>query len=97
MDCYNDFAEIYDELINEDIDYKLWAEKIIEICDEYKVVKRDYLDLACGTGNFTACIGKKFIFTTALDLSEQMLTERLRDYLTVLTAMYWFLLRQLQQ
>ncbi len=82
MDCYNDFAEIYDELINEDIDYKLWAEKIIEICDEYKVVKRDYLDLACGTGNFTACIGKRFIFTTALDLSEQMLSiadEKLKE------------------
>ncbi len=82
MDCYNDFANIYDELINEDIDYKLWAEKIIEICDEYGIVKRDYLDLACGTGNFTACIGKKFIFTTALDLSEQMLSiadEKLKE------------------
>lgn len=82
MDCYNDFANIYDELINEDIDYKLWAERIIEICDEYGVVKRDYLDLACGTGNFTACIGKKFIFTTALDLSEQMLSiadEKLKE------------------
>lgn len=82
MDCYNDFVNIYDELINEDIDYKLWAERIIEICDEYGVVKRDYLDLACGTGNFTACIGKKFIFTTALDLSEQMLSiadEKLKE------------------
>lgn len=82
MDCYNDFAEIYDELINEDIDYKLWAEKIVHICDEYNIVKRDYLDLACGTGNFTACIGKKFIFTTALDLSEQMLSiadEKLKE------------------
>lgn len=74
MDCYNDFANIYDELINEDIDYKLWANKIIDICDEYNIVKKDYLDLACGTGNFTSCIGKKFIFTTALDLSEQMLS-----------------------
>lgn len=82
MECYNDFANIYDELINEDIDYELWAEKIIEICDEHNVVKRDYLDLACGTGNFTACIGKKFIFTTALDLSEQMLSiadEKLKE------------------
>lgn len=74
MDCYNDFADIYDELINEDINYKSWADKIIEICKEYKVGRRDYLDLACGTGNFTKLIGKNFIFTTAIDLSEYMLS-----------------------
>ncbi|WP_346962558.1 class I SAM-dependent methyltransferase [Clostridium sp.] len=74
MDCYNDFADIYDELINEDINYRGWAEKIIDICKEYKVGRRDYLDLACGTGNFTKLIGKNFIFTTAIDLSEYMLS-----------------------
>ncbi|MEW8995953.1 class I SAM-dependent methyltransferase [Clostridium sp.] len=74
MDCYNDFADIYDELINEDINYRGWAEKIIDICKEYKVGRRDYLDLACGTGNFTKLIGRNFIFTTAIDLSEYMLS-----------------------
>lgn len=73
VDCYNDFAEIYDVLIDEDINYEKWAEKIIEICDAHKVQKRDYLDLACGTGNFTSIIGKKFVFTTAVDLSDSML------------------------
>ncbi len=74
MDCYNDFADIYDELINEDINYRGWSEKIIEICKEYNVGRREYLDLACGTGNFTKLIGKNFIFTTAIDLSEYMLS-----------------------
>ncbi len=82
MECYNDFANIYDELINEDINYKNWADKVIEICKIYNVGKRDYLDLACGTGNLTALIGKNFIFTTAVDLSEQMLSiadEKLKE------------------
>ncbi len=82
MECYNDFASIYDELINEDIDYKDWSDKVIEICKFYNVGKRDYLDLACGTGNLTALIGKNFIFTTAIDLSEQMLSiadEKLKE------------------
>lgn len=82
MECYNDFASIYDELINEDIDYKHWSDKVIEICKFYNVGKRDYLDLACGTGNLTALIGKNFIFTTAIDLSEQMLSiadEKLKE------------------
>ncbi|MEG2411646.1 MAG: class I SAM-dependent methyltransferase [Clostridium sp.] len=82
MECYNDFASIYDELINEDIDYRSWADRIIEICKEDKIIKRDYLDLACGTGNLTVLIGKEFIFTTAVDLSEEMLSiadEKLKE------------------
>lgn len=73
MDCYNDFAKVYDRLIHSDIDYEDWGKKILDICDEHKMVKKDYLDLACGTGNLTSVIGKNFIFTTAIDLSEEML------------------------
>ena len=36
MDCYKEFAHIYDELINSDIDYKTWA-KNISICNEYDI------------------------------------------------------------
>lgn len=74
MECYNDFAVIYDELISEDINYEQWSSSIIDICDKYKVEKRNYLDLACGTGNLTAEIGKNFMFTTAVDLSPSMLS-----------------------
>lgn len=74
MECYNEFADIYDELIRGDVDYSTWSEKIIEICDKYNVIKKDYLDLACGTGNLTINVGKKFMNTTAVDLSQDMLT-----------------------
>jgi len=82
MECYKDFAHIYDELINDDVNYKLWSEKIISICEKYNLSKRDYLDLACGTGNLTIEIGKSFISTTAVDLSQEILTraeEKLRE------------------
>ncbi|HCQ91028.1 MAG TPA: class I SAM-dependent methyltransferase, partial [Clostridium sp.] len=51
MYCYKNFASIYDELIYGDVDYKNWGEKILKICEEYSLERRNYLDLACGTGN----------------------------------------------
>ncbi|WP_125152755.1 class I SAM-dependent DNA methyltransferase [Clostridium rectalis] len=75
MDCYRRFASIYDRLIKGDIDYSTWAEKILDICEEFEIEKRDYLDLACGTGNITQEISKDFINTWAVDLSYNMLTE----------------------
>lgn len=75
MNCYNEFAHIYDRLINSDINYEKWAEIMIKICEKYKVNKKNYLDLACGTGNMTNLIGKSFINTWAIDLSEEMLSE----------------------
>jgi ubiquinone/menaquinone biosynthesis C-methylase UbiE len=82
MECYNEFADIYDKLIHGDVDYKLWSEKIINICQEVNLNQKDYLDLACGTGNLTVHVGKKFVSTTAVDLSQYMLTkaeEKLRN------------------
>jgi ubiquinone/menaquinone biosynthesis C-methylase UbiE len=75
MNQYKDFAAIYDELINGDIDYDAWANKILYICDKFNIEKRDYLDLACGTGNMTEKLAKHFKSIWAVDLSAQMLTE----------------------
>ncbi|WP_027626864.1 class I SAM-dependent DNA methyltransferase [Clostridium lundense] len=75
MECYKDFAHIYDELIKGDIDYAKWASTMLELCDKYNVKRRDYLDLACGTGNITEQVGKSFLNTWAVDLSYDMLTE----------------------
>lgn len=83
MECYNDFAKFYDKLIYSDIDYEKWGKKILSICDSVGVNKKNYLDLACGTGNLTTAIGREFIFTTAIDLSEEMLTiadRKMKDY-----------------
>lgn len=82
MQCYENFAKIYDRLIYEDIDYKKYCNKVLNICEEYNVEKKDYLDLACGTGNITCEIGKKFNNVWAVDMSCDMLTqaeEKLRE------------------
>lgn len=75
MDCYKEFANVYDELINNDIDYERWANVILNICEEVNLHKRDYLDLGCGTGNITEKIAPKFNNTWAVDLSNDMLTK----------------------
>lgn len=75
MECYKEFAHIYDKLINKDIDYEKWANVILEICKEQSLGKNDYLDLGCGTGNLTEQILSEFDNTWAVDLSYEMLTE----------------------
>lgn len=82
MSCYKDFAKIYDQLINCDIDYKAWSELILSVCQEKSINYFDYLDLACGTGNMAEQISKKFKNTWLVDLSNEMLSEaesKLRD------------------
>lgn len=74
MERYLEFAKIYDELINADIDYSSWADTIIKLCQEYSIDKNLYLDLACGTANMTMQLGRYFKQVYALDLSEQMLS-----------------------
>ena len=73
--AYGDFAEIYDELIYEDIDYDSMCSRIIEICKEQKINFNNYLDIACGTGNVTLRLAKNFKEAFAVDLSEDMLRE----------------------
>ena len=71
--AYNEFANIYDELIYEDIDYDKVAEKILDVCRENTIQFDDYLDLACGTGNVAVKVCKEFKNTFAVDLSDDML------------------------
>ena len=80
--AYNEFANIYDELIYEDINYDKVAEKILDICKENNIKFEDYLDLACGTGNVAVKICKEFKNTFAVDLSDDMLNiafEKFKD------------------
>ena len=73
--AYGEFAKIYDELINEDIDYDEMVNRIISICEEENVKFNNYLDVACGTGNVTIRLATKFKDIFAVDLSEDMLRE----------------------
>lgn len=71
--AYGEFANIYDELIYEDINYDKVAEKIINLCTENNINFEDYLDLACGTGNVAVKVAKYFRNIYAVDLSDDML------------------------
>jgi len=73
--AYGDFAEIYDELIYEDINYDSMCSRVIEICNKENICFNNYLDLACGTGNVTLRLAKNFKESFAVDLSEDMLRE----------------------
>ena len=75
MSCYKEFAQIYDELIRPDIDYKKWSSIILNICKDKGLKNECYLDLACGTGNITEEIGRAFKQVWAVDISHEMLTE----------------------
>jgi ubiquinone/menaquinone biosynthesis C-methylase UbiE len=71
--AYSKFAEIYDNLINEDIDYLSWSNFIKSKCSELNIIKDDYLDVGCGTGNLSINLSRDFKRTWCVDLSEEML------------------------
>lgn len=75
MDSYNKMARVYDELINEDINYEEISNFLVDACKKYDVNFNSYLDLACGTGNVGILVGKYFKDNYFVDLSEDMLIE----------------------
>ena len=44
--AYGEFAKIYDELINEDINYNEMVDFILKVCNENNIKFNDYLDIA---------------------------------------------------
>ena len=42
--AYGEFAKIYDELINEDINYNEMVDVILKVCNENNIKFRDYLN-----------------------------------------------------
>lgn len=73
--AYGEFAKIYDELINEDINYDNMINRILKVCNDNNIEFNNYLDIACGTGNVTIRLAKSFKEIYAVDLSEDMLRE----------------------
>lgn len=78
--AYGEFAKIYDELINEDINYDEMVKRILELCSDNNIEFNDYLDIACGTGNVTIRIAKHFKNIYGVDLSEDMLREAFEKF-----------------
>ncbi|MGL5634494.1 MAG: class I SAM-dependent DNA methyltransferase [Sarcina sp.] len=82
MSSYNKMAKVYDQLINEDINYEDIADFLLNVAKKENVKFDNYLDLACGTGNVGIHVCKEFNENYFVDLSEDMLTEveqKLRD------------------
>lgn len=74
MNAYGALASSYDRLTN-DVDYQAVIDFTHEILKQEGLRPRTVADLACGTGSTTAILAKMGYQVTAVDLSEQMLTE----------------------
>ncbi|CAH0347078.1 class I SAM-dependent methyltransferase [Bacillus sp. CECT 9360] len=69
---YERFAYVYDYLMR-DAPYEQWLDMLISRMDQYGIVGKDILDLACGTGEFTIELAKHGFAVSGVDLSEEML------------------------
>ncbi|NLO83378.1 MAG: class I SAM-dependent methyltransferase [Clostridiales bacterium] len=73
MEIYNNFAYIYDALM-EDVDYPGWVDYIERILKRYGVKPARIVDLACGTGNITILLKERGYHVIGVDQSEDMLS-----------------------
>lgn len=72
--AYETLASIYDILMD-DVDYEQWAEYLHQQLQKHGCPGNRMLDLGCGTGNITIPLARKGYHITAVDLSEEMLTQ----------------------
>ena len=73
MNSYTNFANYYDRLMTEDIDYEKIADFIENIFAEYDASPELIADLACGTGNITIPMSKRGYEMIGVDKSVEML------------------------
>ena len=74
MNAYQNLAVSYDRLTN-DVDYEGWVDFAHAILEKEGLKPRTVADLACGTGSATRILAERGYRVTAVDLSEDMLTE----------------------
>ena len=74
MNAYGALASSYDRLTS-DVDYQEFVDFAHEILKKEGVAPRTVADLACGTGSATRILAQTGYAVTAVDLSEEMLTE----------------------
>lgn len=81
-EVYNNFAQIYDTLMD-DVDYKKWFNYIQKILNDKNLSPQKVLEMACGTGSFTEFLCQEGYNITCFDLSQEMLSvayDKLRRY-----------------
>lgn len=70
---YDDFAGVYDTLMD-DYDYDAWSEYYLSlICDALGDLPKHAAECACGTGSLTVRFAKKGLAVTGVDISAPML------------------------
>ncbi|MBR5444782.1 MAG: class I SAM-dependent methyltransferase [Clostridia bacterium] len=77
LDGYSALAPVYDRL-NRDVDYTAWAAFCKENFHRFGQLPEEpslLLDLGCGTGSMTIALAEAGFDMTALDISEDMLSE----------------------
>ena len=74
MNSYTKFAQLYDGLMNSDINYNEWADYIENLFDRYGKNPSLVCDLACGTGNMTLPLAKRGYEMIGVDKSFDMLS-----------------------
>ena len=74
MDAHKNLAASYDRLTS-DVDYESWVDFAQAILEKEELQPRTVADLACGTGSATRILAERGYRVTAVDLSEEMLTD----------------------
>jgi ubiquinone/menaquinone biosynthesis C-methylase UbiE len=71
---YDKLACIYDNLINEDVDYEKMVSWLDERIKKVNPAAREILEVGCGTGNVAIPLSKIGYDVTGMDISEEMLS-----------------------
>ena len=74
MNAYQNLASSYDRLTS-DVDYRDFVDFTHRILEREGLRPRTVADLACGTGSASRILAQMGYEVTAVDLSEDMLTE----------------------
>lgn len=69
---YQDFAEVYDELMDS-VDYDAWANFYVRLLSIHGVREGKICECACGTGSLTIPLYRAGFHLTGVDLSREML------------------------
>ena len=77
MNAYGALAASYDRLTN-DVDYKAVVDFYFEILEREGLKPRTAVDLACGTGSVAMLLAGKGLQVTAVDMSEEMLSQAMQ-------------------
>lgn len=92
MEAYGNFAEVYDELMD-NVPYEKWASFLCTALEKYGITDGLMLELGCGTGKLLSLLGEKGFDMIGVDNSVDMLQiakTRVPDCLCLLQDMREF-------